>query len=147
MLCTDETCGRAAGALTHVHVLCTEYRTLMDVDGRTEDDIDAGGVFAERSGVLAHDGYAGCEHVTQVLHAWCGAHLLRDLRATVLMSTHREQTLGIGHGQHHPQRPHARARVAGSRLSPPPSVSESTNAEKGRQIRSMAPLCSRKPVI
>jgi transposase len=26
-------------------------------------------------------GYAGYEHLTQALHAWCGAHLLRDLRS------------------------------------------------------------------
>jgi len=26
------------------------------------------------------DGYAGYEHLTDALHAWCGAHLLRDLK-------------------------------------------------------------------
>jgi transposase len=30
---------------------------------------------------LVRDGYAGYEHLTQALHAWCGAHLLRDLRS------------------------------------------------------------------
>jgi transposase len=29
---------------------------------------------------LAGDGYAGYTHLTDVEHAWCGAHLLRDLR-------------------------------------------------------------------
>jgi transposase len=81
VLHADETCGRAAGALSYVHVACTEYLTLMHVGGRTRDDIDAGGVLAEYSGVLVRDGYAGYEHLTQALHAWCGAHLLRDLRA------------------------------------------------------------------
>jgi transposase len=81
VLHADETCGRAAGNLAYVHVACTEYLTLMHVGGRTRDDIDAGGVLAEYSGVLVRDGYAGYEHLTQALHAWCGAHLLRDLRA------------------------------------------------------------------
>jgi Transposase IS66 family len=26
------------------------------------------------------DGYAGYEHI-QAIHAWCGAHILRDLRS------------------------------------------------------------------
>lgn len=81
VLHADETCGRAAGALSYVHVACTEYLTLMHIGGRTREDIDAGGVLAEYSGVLVRDGYAGYEHLTQALHAWCGAHLLRDLRA------------------------------------------------------------------
>lgn len=81
VLHADETTGRAAGSLAYVHVACTEYLTLMHVGGRTKDDIDAGGVLPEFSGVLVRDGYAGYEHLTQALHAWCGAHLLRDLRS------------------------------------------------------------------
>lgn len=27
------------------------------------------------------DGYSGYEHLTRALHAWCGAHLLQDLRS------------------------------------------------------------------
>lgn len=49
--------------------------------GAPKDDIDAGGVLPAFSGVLVRDGYAGYEHLTQALHAWCGAHLLRDLRS------------------------------------------------------------------
>ena len=32
------------------------------------------------SGVIVRDGYAGYGHLTDALHAWCGAHLLRDLK-------------------------------------------------------------------
>ena len=81
VLHADETTGRAAGSLTYVHVACTEYLTLMHVGGRSSDDIDAGGVLPTFSGVLVRDGYAGYEHLTAALHAWCGAHLLRDLRS------------------------------------------------------------------
>jgi transposase len=49
--------------------------------GAPRGDIDAGGVLPAFSGVLVRDGYAGYEHLTQALHAWCGAHLLRDLRS------------------------------------------------------------------
>jgi transposase len=81
VLHADETTGRAAGALSFVHVACTEYLTLMHVGGRSAADIDAGGVLPAFSGVLVRDGYAGYEHLTGALHAWCGAHLLRDLRS------------------------------------------------------------------
>jgi transposase len=81
VLHADETTGRAAGTLSYVHVACTEYLTLMHVGGRTMDDIDAGGVLPEFTGVLVRDGYPGYEHLTGAAHAWCGAHLLRDLRS------------------------------------------------------------------
>src|SRR6266498_509380 len=81
VLHVDETPGRAAGSLSYVHVACTEYLTLMHVGDRSAETIDAGGVLGEFTGVLVRDGYAGYEHLTQALHAWCAAHLLRDLRS------------------------------------------------------------------
>jgi len=80
VLHADETTGRAAGSLAYVHVACTEYLTLMHVGGRSSDDIDAGGVLPEFTGILMRDGYSGYAHLPAI-HAWCGAHLLRDLRA------------------------------------------------------------------
>jgi len=80
VLHADETTGRAAAALAYVHVACTEYLTLMHVGGRAATDIDAGGVLPAFTGVLVRDGYAGYAHLPAV-HAWCGAHLLRDLRS------------------------------------------------------------------
>lgn len=80
VLHADETPGRAAGALSYVHVACSEYLTLMHVGDRSAATIDAGGVLGEFTGVLVRDGYAGYEHL-QAVHAWCGAHLLRDLRS------------------------------------------------------------------
>ena len=80
LLHADETPGRAAGTLSYVHVACTEYLTLMHVGDRSAATIDAGGVLAEFTGVLVRDGYAGYAHITAA-HAWCGAHLLRDLRS------------------------------------------------------------------
>jgi transposase len=80
VLHADETTGRAAAGLAYVHVACTEYLTLMHVGGRSAEDIDAGGVLPAFTGVLVRDGYAGYAHLPAA-HAWCGAHLLRDLRS------------------------------------------------------------------
>ena len=80
VLHADETPGRAAGALTYVHVACTEYLTLMHTGDRSAKTIDNGGVLVEYTGVLVRDGYAGYTHLPAV-HAWCAAHLLRDLRS------------------------------------------------------------------
>lgn len=80
LLHADETTGRAAGALAWVHVACTEYLTLLHIGGRSSTDIDAGGVLPAFTGVLVRDGYAGYDHLP-ALHAWCGAHIARDLRS------------------------------------------------------------------
>lgn len=76
----DETPARASGKLAYVHVACTRYLTLMHTGGRSADDIDAGGVLPGYTGVIVRDGYAGYSHLTDAAHAWCGAHLLRELK-------------------------------------------------------------------
>jgi len=76
----DETPARAAGKLAYVHVACTRYLTLMHTGGRSAADIDAGDVLPGYTGVIVRDGYAGYSHLTDAAHAWCGAHLLRELK-------------------------------------------------------------------
>lgn len=78
----DETFARAAGATTFVHVACTDHLTLMHTGDRSAQTIDDGGVLPELGAgqILVRDGYAGYTHLTNVTHAWCAAHLLRDLR-------------------------------------------------------------------
>jgi transposase len=78
----DETFARAAATTAFVHVACTDHLTLMHTGNRSAATIDAGGVLPALGAgqVLVRDGYAGYTHLTNVLHAWCGAHLLRDLR-------------------------------------------------------------------
>jgi transposase len=76
----DETPARAAGGLEYVHVACTGYLTAMHTGGRSAADIDAGRVLDGYTGIIVRDGYAGYRHLTDALHAWCGAHNLRDLR-------------------------------------------------------------------
>ena len=98
VLHADETTGRAAGSLAYVHVACTEYLTLMHVGGRSSDDIDAGGVLPEFTGILMRDGYSGYAHLPAI-HAWCGAHLLRDFTGT-LRRRPRRPAVGAGDGQH-----------------------------------------------
>jgi transposase len=77
----DETPARAAGGMRYVHLACTRYLTLMHTGGRSGDDIDAGQVLPGYSGIIVRDGYHGYTHLTDALHAWCAAHLLRDLKA------------------------------------------------------------------
>ena len=79
---TDETFARADRATTYVHVACTEHLTLMHTGSRSAQAIDAGAVLPALGAaqVLVRDGYAGYTHLADVEHAWCGAHLLRDLR-------------------------------------------------------------------
>jgi len=76
----DETFTRTAGKTVFLHVAATERLTLMHTGDRSAATIDAGDVLPHLSGVLVRDGYAGYTHLDHVLHAWCGAHLLRDLR-------------------------------------------------------------------
>ena len=79
VLYADETPARAAGKLRYVHVACTEFLTAMHTGDRTSEAIDSGGVLPGYAGTIARDGYKGYEHLTDALHAWCGAHGLRDL--------------------------------------------------------------------
>jgi len=80
VLYADETPARARGHLRYVHVACTEFLTAMHTGGRSADDIDAGNVLPGYAGTIVRDGYAGYQHLADALHAWCGAHGLRDLR-------------------------------------------------------------------
>lgn len=77
----DETPGRAAGGLEYVHVAATPFLTAMHTGGRSAADIDAGAILPGDTGTIVRDGYAGYTHLIDAHHAWCGAHLLRDLRA------------------------------------------------------------------
>jgi transposase len=76
----DETPARAAGGTRYVHLACTRYLTCMHTGDRSADAIDAGQVLPGYAGVIVRDGYAGYGHLTGALHAWCGVHLLRDLK-------------------------------------------------------------------
>jgi transposase len=76
----DETPARAAGGTRYVHLACTRYLTCLHTGDRSSEAIDAGGVLPGYDGVIVRDGYAGYRHLTSALHAWCGVHLLRDLK-------------------------------------------------------------------
>jgi transposase len=76
----DETFTRTAGGTVFVHAAATAHLTVLHTGSRAAKTIDAGDVLPRLTGVLVRDGYAGYSHLDHVLHAWCGAHLLRDLR-------------------------------------------------------------------
>jgi transposase len=81
VLHVDETPARADGGLRYVHVASTEFLTAMHTGGRSKTDIDAGQILPGYSGTIVRDGYAGYTHLIDAHHAWCGAHLPRDLAA------------------------------------------------------------------
>ena len=87
----DETPARAAGGTRYVHLACTRYLTCMHTGDRSADAIDAGGVLPGYRGVIVRDGYAGYGHLTDALHAWCGVHLLRDLKGLYDFEPGRQQ--------------------------------------------------------
>ena len=76
----DETPARAASGTRYVHLACTRYLTCMHTGDRSAEAIDAGSVLPGYEGIIVRDGYAGYGHLTSALHAWCGVHLLRDLK-------------------------------------------------------------------
>ena len=77
----DETPARAAKGLRYVHLACTAWLTHMHTGDRSAAAVDAGGVLPGYAGIIVRDGYhGGYGHLTDALHAWCGAHLLRDLK-------------------------------------------------------------------
>jgi transposase len=87
----DETPARAAGGTRYVHLACTRYLTCMHTGDRSAEAIDAGGVLPGYRGVIVRDGYAGYGHLTDALHAWCGVHLLRDLKGLYDFEPSRQQ--------------------------------------------------------
>jgi transposase len=76
----DETPARAARGMQYVHLACTAYLTHMHTGDRSADAIDAGGVLPGYQGIIIRDGYYAYGHLTEAAHAWCGQHLLRDLK-------------------------------------------------------------------
>jgi transposase len=81
VLHADETPSRIAGELRYLHVACTPYLTAMHAGDRTAAAIEAGGILGNCTGILVRDGYSGYSRLAAAGYAWCGAHLLRDLKA------------------------------------------------------------------
>ncbi len=63
--------------MRYVHLACTACLTLLHTGNRSAGAIDACGVLPGYAGVIVRAGYG---HLTDALHAWCGAQLLRDLK-------------------------------------------------------------------
>ncbi|MFV2104929.1 IS66 family transposase, partial [Micromonospora sp. LOL_024] len=80
VLHVDETPARVDGGFKYVHVACTPMLTSFHVGGRSKADIDADGVLPGFDGTIVRDGYAAYQHLSDAEHAWCEAHLIRDLR-------------------------------------------------------------------
>ncbi|MGH3861154.1 IS66 family transposase [Actinokineospora sp.] len=78
----DETGLRVNAALAWVHSASTTGLTLYHLDDkRGTAAMDAMGVIEHLTGVLVHDGWAPYRNYTDVDHALCNAHHLRELDA------------------------------------------------------------------
>jgi transposase len=78
----DETGARVAGRLHWVHSASTSLLSLFTVHAkRGKQAMDAAGVLPDFCGVAVHDGWAPYWRYEHVVHALCGAHLLRELEA------------------------------------------------------------------
>lgn len=80
LLHVDETTARVDSGRAYLHVACNDTYTAMHTGGRSNDDIDDGGILPGYAGIIMRDGYAGYQHFVDAVHAWCGAHSLRDLK-------------------------------------------------------------------
>ena len=88
----DETPARAAGGTRYVHLACTRLpdAACTPVTGQRRRSTPAACCPATQ-GVIVRDGYAGYGHLTDALHAWCGVHLLRDLKGLYDFEPDRQQ--------------------------------------------------------
>jgi transposase len=86
----DETSVRVAGAKWWFHVCCTALLTFLGVHPHrgvaATDDLD---VLPRFTGTLIHDRWAPYWRYTQMRHAICNAHLLRDLAAAAEIATQK----------------------------------------------------------
>ena len=105
-----------------MHLACTRYLTCMHTGDRSADAINAGGVLPGYQGVIVRDGYAGYSHLTDALHAWCGVHLLRDLKGLYDFEPAQQQWASRMAGLLIEARDAAAsARIAGQSVLDPPS--------------------------
>jgi transposase len=78
----DETGARVAGRLHWVHSASTASLSLFTVHAkRGKVAMDAAGVLPSFGGVAVHDGWSPYWRYSDIGHALCGAHLLRELEA------------------------------------------------------------------
>lgn len=76
----DETGGRVTAQLWWVHVACTDRYTLYHLDARRgQTAMEAAGVLPTFAGTAVHDGWTAYRRYTDVTHALCNAHHLREL--------------------------------------------------------------------
>ena len=76
----DETSARVEGKTLWVHTACTaEYTHLSIHENRGQQGMNAGGVLPHFKGIAVHDCWAPYWKYTDIVHALCCAHLLREL--------------------------------------------------------------------
>ncbi len=90
----DETGLRTAGRLHWMHTASTAQDVLLTVhEKRGVKGMDAAGVLPRFQGVAVHDAWAPYDTYTDLTHALCNAHALREL--TYVVDTAPEKVAGL----------------------------------------------------
>lgn len=78
---SDETSCVVHKTMCWLHVYCDEKRTLLlGHRNRGRKAMDSFGILEKAQGIVVHDRYRSYDGYTQLEHALCNAHLLRDLK-------------------------------------------------------------------
>jgi len=89
----DETGARVAGRGRWLHCASTETLTFYALhDRRGTEGIDHAGVMPRFRGIAVHDGWPQYRPYTEVTHALCNAHHLRELMGVIEQHTDNRQS-------------------------------------------------------
>jgi transposase len=89
----DETGARVAGRGRWLHCASTETLTFYALhDRRGTEGIDHAGVMPRFRGIAVHDGWPQYRSYTEVTHALCNAHHLRELMGVIEQHTDNRQS-------------------------------------------------------
>lgn len=127
----DETGLRTAGKLAWMHSASTDTDVLLSVHAkRGTKGMDAANVLPRFTGVAVHDAWAPYDTYTDLTHALCNAHALRefiyvqDTASKEVADLAEQATDAIGHQEARRHRRRGRSRRRSRRPGPPEATAE-----------------------
>lgn len=84
LLCADETGIEVGNTLRWLHTLSSKYATLYTAHTkRGKEGMDESAVLPSFKGILMHDHWGAYKQYTNATHAYCNAHILRELTGVI----------------------------------------------------------------